>query len=334
MAISRATIKSIAADCGVSTQTVSRIVNGMESLHKPETVRLVREAMKRAGFLPDSSARSMRSGRTGVVALLQQAGSASYLPYQLLDGVSERLESLGFQLNFARLELANDGSVSSFPKILKERRADALLVNINDRLSPALEEEIASKGFPSVWINVDRPFDGVRPDDFEASRRAARHLASRGAGGVFYIHSTFSRHCSARERLEGARSFCEEAGLSFDSLSCEEGTGSLSQAVVAERFRRVGLPSAILGYTVESLALAVGALASIVGYEAALKPPRAVFGPASADSSLLPSPFLEIPFKRMGVEAVERVVAKLSGATEPFPSVKIPYSGDFAVFEA
>ena len=326
---SRATIKSIALDCAVSAQTVSRIVNGQESLHRPETVRKVRDAMDRLGFLPDSSARSMRSGRTGVIALLQQASSGSYLPYDLLDGISERLEFLGLQLNFARVEVAADGSLLSFPKILRERRADALLVNMNGSFCPRLEEEIASKGFPAVWLNVDKPLDCVRPDDFMAGEAAAEFLFKCGVRDVFYIHNAWNAHYSCRERCEGVASFCKRNGLRFRSRLHDFALPSLSAESFALELRSDGLPQGFVGYTIESLVLAMNAVSLVSGVGLADRPLIATFGHARMSASALPVSSLSIPFRRMGAEAVDMLLRRMDSSSQPQPCIKIPFEGGF-----
>jgi len=331
--IPRATIKSIAAECGVSAQTVSRIANGHDAMHRQETVLKVREAMARLGFLPSSSARSMRSGRTGVVALLQQAGGGSYLPFELLDGISESVEAAGLQLAVARVGISPDGQLESLPKILCERRADALLVNLSGAFCERLEQEIEAKGFPSVWLNVQRNFDSVSPDDFAGGQAAAEYLRSQGAKDVFYIHSSCGAHYSAKARRDGVESGAKALGLGFNSITSTSSETFLSAADVMAFFKANGMPSSIAAYTVESLVLAVSAFASVAGAEAAAAIPKICFGRAELDFSALPAPFLRIPFREVGQDAVAMALKKLEPGMAPskLPSVRTPYPTDINI---
>ncbi|GGU09544.1 LacI family DNA-binding transcriptional regulator [Nocardioides albus] len=64
----RATVKDVAALAGVSPKTVSNVMNGTVFV-RPDTQEKVLAAVEELGFVPNLSARSLRNGRTGVIAL-------------------------------------------------------------------------------------------------------------------------------------------------------------------------------------------------------------------------------------------------------------------------
>src|SRR4051794_19742548 len=61
-------MKHVAARAGVSIKTVSNVVNGSDRV-APETRLRVQAAIDELGFVPNATARSLRGGRSGVVAL-------------------------------------------------------------------------------------------------------------------------------------------------------------------------------------------------------------------------------------------------------------------------
>ncbi|HEY3231743.1 MAG TPA: LacI family DNA-binding transcriptional regulator, partial [Roseiflexaceae bacterium] len=66
----RVTIKDVAAAAGVSTQTVSRVVNNRPDV-APETFERVKEVIERLGYAPNALARGLSQGRSytlGIVA--------------------------------------------------------------------------------------------------------------------------------------------------------------------------------------------------------------------------------------------------------------------------
>lgn len=63
-----ATMRDVAALAGVSVKTVSRVVN-LEPHTRPEVVRRVRAAIAELEWVPNGSARTLRTGRTGVVGV-------------------------------------------------------------------------------------------------------------------------------------------------------------------------------------------------------------------------------------------------------------------------
>jgi DNA-binding LacI/PurR family transcriptional regulator len=64
----RVTMRDVAERAGVSLKTVSRVVN-REPHIRPEMVRRVRAAIDELGWVPNGSARTLRTGRTGVVGI-------------------------------------------------------------------------------------------------------------------------------------------------------------------------------------------------------------------------------------------------------------------------
>ena len=64
----KATIVDVAKEAGVSVATVSRVVN-LEPHIRPEVIRRVRAAIAELGWVPNGSARALRTGRTNVVAV-------------------------------------------------------------------------------------------------------------------------------------------------------------------------------------------------------------------------------------------------------------------------
>jgi DNA-binding LacI/PurR family transcriptional regulator len=66
----KVTIQQVAAAAGVSTSTVSNVLNGRASRMQPSTKERVAEAMSRLGYRPNRAARQLRTGRTRTVGLI------------------------------------------------------------------------------------------------------------------------------------------------------------------------------------------------------------------------------------------------------------------------
>jgi DNA-binding LacI/PurR family transcriptional regulator len=62
-------VHQLAALAGVSVKTVSNVVNGYAFV-KPENRRRVEEDLSAAGYRPNLTARNLRRGRTGFIALV------------------------------------------------------------------------------------------------------------------------------------------------------------------------------------------------------------------------------------------------------------------------
>ncbi len=72
----RATVRDVAALAGVSPKTVSNVINGGVVV-RPETRERVEQALAQLDYVPNLSARGLRNGRSGAIALtLPEMGSA------------------------------------------------------------------------------------------------------------------------------------------------------------------------------------------------------------------------------------------------------------------
>ena len=72
-------LKDIAKECGVSTATVSKALNGQHDIGE-ETKARVRETAERMGYFPNAAARALKTNRSYNVGVLfqEEAGSRFY----------------------------------------------------------------------------------------------------------------------------------------------------------------------------------------------------------------------------------------------------------------
>jgi len=92
----RVTIKEVAEAAGVSTQTVSRVVNNHPDV-ATETFQRVQQVIKETGYAPNALARSLIRGRShtlGVVAY----GLDYFGPSRVLTGIEQQANELGYSI--------------------------------------------------------------------------------------------------------------------------------------------------------------------------------------------------------------------------------------------
>ena len=173
-------MRDVAALAGVSLKTVSRVVN-LEPHTRPEVVQRVRQAIAELGWVPNGSARALRTGRTGVLAVavpdLGRPADAA-----LVQAVVEEVGRRGLQ---AAVEPTGDPEQrpSRLRAVVASVGAavDAVLVlgPHGDALAPL------PPASPVVVVQgggTDRvdPVDTVDSDLAEASALLAHHLAVVG----------------------------------------------------------------------------------------------------------------------------------------------------------
>ena len=208
------TIKQIAEHNGLSIQTVSQILNEKAGAYRPETRERVLESARELGYRPNSSARAMRNGQFGCLALLLSTNqSNSLLPPALLDGIQDGCEEANVTLSIARLPDEKLVSSDVLPKILREWAADGLLIDYNAGIPAEMIALIAKYRLPVVWINSKQEADCVYPDDIAGARLGTESLLKLGHTRIAYVDWLQAGHYSNPDRIAGYSAAMESAGL-------------------------------------------------------------------------------------------------------------------------
>src|SRR5262245_28341999 len=108
MSKGRVTIRDVAAEVGLSPTTVSHALNGKGRVD-PVTRDRVAEAADRLGYRPDRTARRLRSGRSGAIALL--------LPFVEPDIARDEMLALDYYMHLAG-SAARSAFVRGHPMLL------------------------------------------------------------------------------------------------------------------------------------------------------------------------------------------------------------------------
>jgi DNA-binding LacI/PurR family transcriptional regulator len=231
-------LEDVAAASGVSRSTVSRVLNGGSV--SPTTRRRVEAAMVATGYRPNLAARTLASGRSGVV------GVVIHVPAQVLfkdiffsalfHGISEALAERGAGMMVWLADLPKEQTLG---RILGMRFLDGLLVTA-DTLDDPLVDGLIASDVPTVLIghrHRDRHVSYVDIHNERAAEQVVDHLISLGRTRIGHITGR-AGGTSAEERLTGYRRAVARAGLSSEGLVFRgdylETSGVEGAAVLAE----------------------------------------------------------------------------------------------------
>ena len=174
-------ISTVAKLAGVSTSTVSRVINNHPRV-APETERSVRKAMQELGYTPSDrrpgpkSAGRLKTEKKRAAFLVLGASGQQATPAfaGLLRGVSLGGADNGMDIAFHFVPDPNE--ISSW---ILDQRIDGLLLH---GARPSGEIERRLRKIPTVWLmgNRRRPDwgDQVMPDSYEIGHLAAEYLCS------------------------------------------------------------------------------------------------------------------------------------------------------------
>ena len=185
----RVSIRDVAREAGVSVTTVSHALNGKGRLN-PETRRRVLEVAERLGYRPNPAARSLVSGRTGLIAAMASLPSEPRVEFSDFSYYSQLIAAATAAAvdRDAALVVAPPSSRGWF--VWDRVALDGVIVidpMVGDRALPALRE----RGIPFVTTGRDplgHELDAVvAADDRASTRDVLTHLVDGGAHRVALV---------------------------------------------------------------------------------------------------------------------------------------------------
>ncbi len=223
----RVTIKDVAQAAGVSTQTVSRVMNKFSYVSE-ETRQRVEAVVEQLNYNPSALARSLsqqRSYMLGVVTFgLKHIG-----PSRTLNGVADKADELGYMLLMKELDNFNTNSMDEVIDSLLARQVDGILwvaPEIGD--NHAWVEERKDKISVPVLFIAMRPRDGissVSTDNYQGGVMAVQHLLDCGRKKIGHISGPLT-WWEADERKRGWRETLDAVGMDTSEQQCAEGNWS------------------------------------------------------------------------------------------------------------
>lgn len=231
------TIHDVARLAGVSFKTVSNVIN--DHPHVSDVTRAkVRAAIDELGYQPNLSARSLRSGRSGVIGLAVPELSFAYFA-QLADEVIRAADLRGQVVLIEQTggDRAKELAVLRSPRL---QLTDGLLFS---PLGLGIEDAaLVDIPTPLVLLGeriFNGPADHVTMQNVEAARAATEHLISKGRRRIAVVGAHEGEVIgSAGLRLDGYREALDAAGIPYDE-SLIANAGPWHRANGADATRRL-----------------------------------------------------------------------------------------------
>jgi len=228
----RLTIKQVAKAAGVSTQTVSRVINDRPDV-APETRERIQIAINELGYQPSALARSLiqqRSYTLGVVT----AGLKYIGPSRTLNGITSAAEEAGYSLLLKELPRFDADDVVPIFQALLSRHVDGIIWavpevgenrNWVDKLSLDLK-------IPVVYLAMEpkENISAVSVDNYAGGRMAISHLLEQGYRHIGHISGPMD-WWEARQRMVAWKDSLRESGFEARREHWAEGNWSSASGV-------------------------------------------------------------------------------------------------------
>ncbi|MBO4260425.1 LacI family DNA-binding transcriptional regulator, partial [Streptomyces griseorubiginosus] len=319
------TLRDVAALAGVSSRTVSNVVNGYAPVAESTRAR-VQQAVDELGYRPNVLARNLASGRSGQIAVVVPYLDTPYFA-ELLQGIIRAARVRGYNVLIDQ----TDGD-AEHEKLFLSRGSQQLLFDgvIFSPLGLAqsdLTERDASLPLVVLGERVsDGSFDHIGIDDVSASREATEHLLDLGRRRVAAIGDQPYRTGEAAQlRTRGYRLAHERAGLPVREeyvISTPRFNRSDGATAMAHLLDLEEPPDAVFCY---SDLVALGALHTLAARGLRVPEDVAIVGYDDIEDARYSNPPVTTisPDKQMIAEtAVERLLKRIATPT-PVPGMEI-----------
>ncbi len=230
----RATIKEVASVAGVSTQTVSRVINERPDV-SPETRKRVQEVIKALSYQPSALARSLISQRSYTLGVAT-AGLRHIGPSRTLSGIASAAEAAGYSILLTELPSYDTEDIRPIFQAFLSRHVDGIIwavpeVGENRNWINASPADIE---VPLVYITMQprNNLSIVSIDNYLGGRIAMSHLLEQGYHRIGHISGPLD-WWEARQRMAAWRDALTEAGLEASDNHCVEGTWSSASGALA-----------------------------------------------------------------------------------------------------
>ena len=211
-----ATLYDVCKKSGVSTATVSRVLNGSEAV-KEETRERVLQAIKELNYRPNYAARMLAGRKTDTIGVvLPLLDDGFYV--QVLRGIDHvaTKENLKLLISFYH----SDADLSeTLDSLYAENRTDAIIVSNHTSLQPEKMRELTGDHIPIVLIAQNhgniKAIDSVLIGNYQGAYRAVEHLLEHKPKSLLLLTGPDCIYDS-QERLKGAQKAIADAPYAVD----------------------------------------------------------------------------------------------------------------------
>ncbi|NTU84313.1 MAG: LacI family transcriptional regulator [Chloroflexales bacterium] len=208
------TINDVARLAGVSSMTVSRVINNSGYISR-QTRERVERAIAELGYMPNALARQLRSKRTKTLALVLTDITNPFFT-TIARGVEDVAGASGFSVMFCNTD-ESEADEAEYLQLLIQRQVDGVLLVPASSASDSLRMLRAHK---LPFVVIDRRMrashvDEVRCDSEAGAYSAVRHLIDLGHRRIAMLTGRKAISTSA-DRIAGYRRALAEAGIEPD----------------------------------------------------------------------------------------------------------------------
>lgn len=306
-----ATIKDVAKLAGVSSTTVSHVINKTRFVAE-DTSKAVWDAIQQLNYSPSAVARSLKVNTTKSIGMIITTSEAPYFA-EIVLAVEEHCYQQGYSLFLCNTQNEPE-KIQNHLDMLIKKRVDGVLVMCSEYTRDSLEL-FNGTNIPMVvmdWGKADDHSDRILDNSFEGGYLATQHLIENGHKDIGVIAGHLSKTLS-KERYEGFLKAMHKANLPVrqewiyeGDFEPESGFEQMNNLLRLEK-----LPTAIFCF---SDTIALGAISALSEKGLSVPSDMSIIGYDNIHSSRFYSPPLTTTHQsksRLGVKALNILLERI-----------------------
>lgn len=260
------TIKHVAADAGVSLQTVSRVINSEPNV-RPAMKQRVQASIDRLGYVPSIAAQRMSGSRSYLILAIndrdrtiadwQARQGGDWVDQMLLGGMLKCAE-YGYRMIFELVDTHSDHVERELGAALVALQPDGVILTPPHSENALITGFLEKRKIPFARIGSSAPGAGIAMTmgDRQSAINATGHLVALGHKRIGFIAGSEEYSLSDR-RIQGWRQAMNDAGLPLDDLMARGDFSYESGAIAANALLDLADPPTAIIASNDQMALAV-----------------------------------------------------------------------------
>lgn len=223
------TIADIAADARVSVPTVSRVINGADSVSEELRERVIR-SVEKMNYKPSAAARSLITKRSNIIAVVE-ADITNPVTARILWEIDDCCMKNNKIMLTCNYDFSNEKAIFLLDKLL-ERSVDGLIfmgVCLEEKLLAKLREFSCPVVLAQQGVESDTcEFITVTDDSYHAARDVTDFLIQAGHQRIAYLGGDANDYTNGKLRLKGYLDKMQENGLEVPQTYIWQGAFSVN----------------------------------------------------------------------------------------------------------
>ncbi|MGP7796981.1 LacI family DNA-binding transcriptional regulator [Sphingomonas sp. CLY1604] len=328
------TIRHVAADAGVSLQTVSRVINKEPNV-RPEMLQRVQASIAKLGYVPSIAAQRMGGSRSYLIVALndrertiadwRSRQGTDWVDQMLLGGMLTCAEH-GYRLIVELVDTHSDHIERELTGAIAALQPDGVILTPPHSENPLITRLLEAQGISFARIGSLKAGGGfaLTMDDEGAARLATEHLVGLGHRRIGFIAGSAEYELSGW-RVAGWRQAMAAAGLPTEGLLAQGDFGFASGRAAAIALLDSAAPPTAIIASSDQMALATLECVR----ERGLDVPADLSIVSFDDTPIVrfahpPLTAIVQPIAEVTARAVECIIAEQAGRPVPAGPVVVP----------